>query len=153
MRKKISEADDALSAWDKSIDEDNTTWLKGIVEKYGWPTISDIGPDGSQAAWLLVQHADHDPDFQSQCLALMHALPKGEVKPANIAYLEDRVRVAQGKPQLYGTQFYREGGKFAPQPIEDPDNLEKRRQAMGLEPFSENQERVKNYYSPKSQPL
>jgi hypothetical protein len=48
----------------KAIDEDNTKWLKDIVEKHGWPTNTLVGKDGASAAWLLVQHADADPKFQ-----------------------------------------------------------------------------------------
>lgn len=98
-----------MSQWDSSIAEENTSWLESTVQHDGWPTISTVGEEASQAAWLLVQHADHKPEFQAKCLAIMKLLPEGEIKLANIAYLEDRVRVAQGKPQLYGTQFYKEG--------------------------------------------
>src|SRR5262245_16811487 len=53
------------------IDEANTARMKEIVEKYGWPGKSIVGADGAFAAWLLVQHADADPDFQAYCLELM----------------------------------------------------------------------------------
>lgn len=65
----------------------------------------------------------------------MKSLPEDEVSSANIAYLEDRVRVNHGLPQLYGTQFYKEGELFGPRPIEDIANLDARRAAAGLEPF------------------
>ena len=54
----------------QQADTENTAWLKGIVNKQGWPTISDIGKDGFNAAWLLVQHADTDRAFQKQCLGV-----------------------------------------------------------------------------------
>jgi hypothetical protein len=43
------------------------------------------------------------------------------------------VRVAQARPQVYGTQFARAG----PQPIEDEEHLDERRAAVGLEPFAD----------------
>lgn len=144
MRNKTIEQ--GMSQWDSSIDEENTAYLETIVETSGWPTISAIGPEASQAAWLLVQHADHRPDFQAHCLELMKALPEGEVSPRNIAYLEDRVRVARGEPQLYGTQFYKTDGPLRPQPIEDEAHLEERRAAMGLESFEANKQRVIKLY-------
>lgn len=62
----------------------------------------------------------------------------GEVDKNEIAYLEDRVRVNEGKPTLYGTQFYRNPeGVMTCYLVEDPANLDKRRKAMGLEPFAE----------------
>jgi hypothetical protein len=140
MRNRAIERD--MSQWDSSVDEQNTAYLETLVETSGWPTISAVGPEASQAAWLLVQYADHHLDFQAHCLELMKALPQGEVSPRNIAYLEDRVRVAKGEPQLYGTQFYKEGDDFGPRPIEDEATLEERRAAMGLETFEANKQRM-----------
>ena len=89
-------------------------------------------------AWLLVQHADHDRAFQKKCLDLLKSQPPGEVHLANIAYLEDRVRVGEERPQLYGTQFHvDEQGNFGPFPIEDPDNVDQRRKSMKLETLAE----------------
>jgi hypothetical protein len=71
----------------------------------------------------------------------------GEVSPANIAYLEDRVRVGEGRPQFYGTQFYAdEAGNIGPRPIEDPDHVDERRQAVGLQPLSEYAHDVEQSY-------
>lgn len=135
------------SAWlDESHDKENTEYLKEVVKKHGWPTISKVGWEASQAAWLLAQHADHDLDFQAQCLELMKSLPEGEVALPGIAYLEDRVRVGRGEPQLYGTQFYQEGDDFGPRPIEDEDGLEARRKAMDLEPFTEYRQTLAKTY-------
>ena len=129
--------------WDENIDKDNTEYLRKLVEAHGWPTKSTLGPEASQAAWLLAQHADHDPVFQVYCLSLMKALPENEVNPVNVAYLEDRVRVNQGQMQLYGTQFYEEEGFFGPRPIDDIGNLDTRRMAVGLEPFSDYEARMR----------
>jgi hypothetical protein len=144
MRNKTIEQ--GMSRWDDSIDRENTTYLEGLIETSGWPSISAVGSEASQAAWLLAQHADHRPDFQAHCLELMKALPVGEVSSHNIAYLEDRVRVAKGEPQLYGTQFYQEGDQFGPRPIEDEAHLEERRAAMGLETFEANKQRILETY-------
>lgn len=123
--------------WDESVDEENTARLKEVVAQGGWPTISQVGLDASQAAWLLVQHADHDPQFQKQCLKLMKTLPDTEVSPRNIAYLEDRVRVNTDRDQLYGTQFFGQGSNFGPRPIENVEHIDERRKSMGLEPYAE----------------
>ena len=70
-----------------------------------------------------------------------------KVSPANIAYLEDRVRVGEGLPQFYGTQFYAdEAGNFGPRPIEDPDHVDERRQAVSLQPLSEYARDVEQSY-------
>jgi hypothetical protein len=121
--------------------------MKEIVEQIGWPTRSKVGSHASEMAWLLVQHADLDHAFQRTCLDMMKAQPEGEVSPGKIAYLEDRVRVGEGRPQLYGTQFYAdETGNFSPRPIEDPDHVDERRQAVGLQPLSEYAHDVEQSY-------
>lgn len=141
---KMSEVDQAMrnraqltDAWDATVDERNTARLKEIVASYGWPTTSMVGKEAASAAWLLVQHADHDSDFQARCLEVMRELPEVEVSQTDLAYLEDRVRVNTNKPQLYGTQFYGEGDTFGPRPIEDEASLDKRREKVGLKPFAE----------------
>ncbi len=113
-------------------DQENTKWLKEIIEKQGWPTYTKVGKDGAQSAWLLVQHADADPKFQRVCLDLMTKAPRNEVSLSNLAYLTDRVLLAEGKKQLYGTQFIRILGKLQPRPLEDEANIDKRRAEMGL---------------------
>ena len=45
--------------------------------------------------------------------------------------------LAAGKPQRFGTQFHTVDGEFVPLPIEDPDNLDARRQSVGLPPMAE----------------
>jgi hypothetical protein len=50
--------------------------------------------------------ADHDPGLQRAFLhALRGAAAQGEASPAELAHLEDRVRVHAGQPQLYGTSI------------------------------------------------
>ena len=133
--------------WDYEIDRKNIVRLKAIIQQLkSWPTISLVGSVAAMDAWLLAQHADEEPEFQKHCLALMKALPKGEVKLSNLAYLEDRVRVNAGRPQLYGTQFLRVGDSFGPQPIEDPAHLDERRAAAGLGSFKEYEEQLNDMY-------
>lgn len=111
-----------------------TARIRALVEAHGWPGSSLVGEDGASAAWLLVQHADEDPDFQERALELMRAAADaGEADQSELAFLVDRVCVARGRPQVYGTQFRPDGG---PQPVEDPERLDERRAAVGLEPFA-----------------
>src|SRR5260370_39359132 len=109
------------------IDEANTKWLKGIVEKHGWPGTKLVGEPGAYDAWLLVQHADRDREFQKKCLGLMKPLVEtGEVAKGDFAYLTDRVLIADGKKQLYGTQFRDVNGKIERQQNQDEPNPAKR---------------------------
>lgn len=123
--------------WDKTIDAKHTKRMKEIVAEIGWPTASKVGLGGASNAWLLVQHADHDVDFQEQCLQHMKESPAGEVDATDIAYLTDRVCINRGRGQLYGTQFTQEDGKHIPQTIEDETNVDARRAEVGMGPLSE----------------
>lgn len=145
MREKNLEDD----SWDKELDKKNTERMKEIINEIGWPSVSKVGSEASADAWLLVQHADNDVEFQSHCLILMQELPSGEVSPKNIAFLTDRVRVNQGQPQLYGTQFKQVDGKLIPKDIEDVERVDERRKTMGLDTLAENIKRMESKYPPK----
>src|SRR5215469_10508813 len=79
------------------VDDENATWLRGILPEWGWPGCSLVGEDGAHAAWLLAQHADRDPRLQKRCLVLLErAVAAGEASPADLAFLTDRVLLAKG---------------------------------------------------------
>lgn len=116
----------------------NTTWLKQIVEKDGWPRQSKVGEHAAYQAWLLAQHSDHDPLFQLQALRLMEPLvAAGEVSKQNYAYLYDRVMLKLTGKQRYATQMTCVGEKYVPQPIEDETAVAKRRAEVGLNSLAE----------------
>jgi len=131
--------------WNGKIDIENTKILKQIILKYGWPTISMVGEEASNAAWVIAQHADHDISFQKLCLTLLKQEDRRDINIRNIAYLEDRIRIAENRPQLYGTQFD-DADNFRPKSIEDSANLDSRREHMGLEPFDEYAESMKRLF-------
>src|SRR5207237_1241900 len=137
----------------QKTDQKNTARMKEIVASYGWPGKSAVGKDGAHAAWLLVQHADRDLEFQKRCLALMDgAVKKGEVDRKDMAYLVDRVLVGQGKKQMYGTQFRQKNGKLSVQPVEDEQHLDDRRKEVGLGPLAEYQKLMEKLYGDKNTP-
>ncbi|MFK3980352.1 DUF6624 domain-containing protein [Micromonospora sp. NPDC050397] len=123
------------------VDTENTAWLKSVLDRHGWPRRSEVGDEAANAVWLLAQHADRDPEFQRRCLGLLErAVRDGEASTVHLAYLTDRVLRAEGKPQVYGTQFWHDPDdpeKLTAQPIEDPAQLDDRRRAVGLAPFVE----------------
>ncbi|HYU78677.1 MAG TPA: DUF6624 domain-containing protein [Vicinamibacterales bacterium] len=116
----------------------NAARLAAIVEQRGWPGVSLVGAAAAEAAWLIAQHAIGEPEFQRRCLrALQDAASRGEVPLWQPAMLEDRIRMFEGRPQIYGTQLEPdEEGRPRPYQIDDPDGVEQRRKAVGLEPLS-----------------
>lgn len=117
-----------------SRDSADAAALRGIIARYGWPTRSMVGASGADVAFLIAQHND---SLQPEALRLMRALPAGEVKASNMALLEDRVRVNEGKPQIYGTQLRdsKDGKSLLFDPIEDIEHLDARRTSVGLQPL------------------
>jgi len=130
----------------RRIDTENTGRLGEIVERHGWPTYTLVGKDGAQAAWILAQHADLSPKFQRKCLDLMAKVPRDEISRRDLALLTDRVLLAEGKKQVYGTQFTLANGKCRPRPLEDEANVDKRRKEVGLAPLAEYMKEVESFY-------
>jgi hypothetical protein len=130
----------------QAADAKHTARMKAIVVQHGWPGRSLVGDDGAHAAWLLVQHAD--AAFMAQCLPLMeHAVSAGEASAKDYAYLLDRVRMSQGKPQVYGTQFISGAdGKFVLHPVEDAEHVDERRRAIGLPSMAEYEKKIREVY-------
>jgi hypothetical protein len=122
-----------------AIDAESSAYLETLIAEHGWPTVSLVGERAAHAAWLLVQHADARPELQERALALMRPLvASGEASGVDVAYLEDRVRVARGDAQLFGTQFGAdENGVQRPFAIEDAARVDERRAELGLEPLAQ----------------
>jgi hypothetical protein len=138
---------DRLGQAMQRIDTENTRRMEEIVDRFGWPTYALVGKDGANAAWLLVQHADLSPKFQQKCLDLMTRAPRDQIDWGDLAYLTDRVLLAEGKKQVYGTQFTLENGKCKPRSLEDEANVDKRRKEVGLEPLADYFKQAESFYN------
>lgn len=110
--------------------------LKAIIGDGGFPAAADVGRDGVAAAWLLVQHADADPGFQQRILSGLEGLGEADgISGEQVALLTDRVLLAQGKPQRYGSQYQGNPGEPpSMRPVEDPAGLDERRARMHMMP-------------------
>jgi hypothetical protein len=143
----------ALLARMKMIDSRNTARMRGIIKKYGWPGFELVGWDGTDAAFLLVQHADHS--FQKELLPLMQKeFRSGGLAGPKFALFIDRVLVEDGKLQLYGSRpkpFDQwEMGEPTLYPIENEADVDKRRAEVGLSSLAEYREFLKKMYHPQS---
>lgn len=123
----------------RAVHEQNAEALSDILDQHGWPTAAQAGEDGAEAAWLVAQHAISLPDFMRRCLALLQAAVKAGQAPGwRAAMMLDRIRVFEGAPQLFGTQFdWDEEGRMSPAPIAEPDAVDERRAEVGLPPLSQ----------------
>ena len=133
----------------KAVHEKNNARIKEIINKYGWPGFSVVGKDGSEAAWLVVQHAVLDTEFMNECLPLLKdATIQGEAAGWCLAYLQDRVLTMAGKPQIYGTQHdIDEAGMAYPLPIAEPEKVEALRKEVGLGSLSDATRRIQDRHN------
>jgi hypothetical protein len=99
-----------------------------------WPTRSVVGAAGAHAVFLL---AARDTAFGRVALhRLMEAGPD-ESPAADVATLEDQLRLANGRKQLYGTQFENDAaGTIRLRAMEDSSHADLRREGAGLPPFA-----------------
>jgi hypothetical protein len=97
-----------------------------------WPTRSVVGAAGVRAVWTLAQQ---DTALERAALRRMMEAGLGESIPADVAVLEDRVRLLSSRKQLYGTQLSRVNERLVVLPIEDSAHVDLRRDAAGLPPL------------------
>jgi hypothetical protein len=98
-----------------------------------WPTKSVVGAAGVRAVWLL---AHRDTALARAALKRMMEAGPEESHAADVATLEDRVRLQSGRKQLYGTQFRTGPGGIMLAPMEDSAHVDLRREDAGLPPFA-----------------
>jgi hypothetical protein len=111
----------------------NLIEIKKILDTRGWLGADIVGSKGNSTLFLVIQHADQKT--QEQYLPMMReAVAKGNAAASSLALLEDRVALGQGKKQIYGSQIgmFQETKENYVLPLEDPDNVDKRRESVGL---------------------
>jgi hypothetical protein len=109
------------------LDSLNMVRLAQLIEQHGWLGSNLLS--GRNYCWLVIQH--QPLEVQEKYVGLMQkAVKKGEEERHFLAYLEDAIRLAKGKKQLYGTQLDREN-KLA-YPLEKPEKIDILRARMGL---------------------
>lgn len=119
-------------------DSTNLSRVQEILDTYGWLSPDDVGFNGSQALFLVIQHADL-PTQEKYLPMIRKAAHNGKTQPSNLAILEDRVALRQGKKQIYGSQVWTDPktGKKYVDLLDDPDGVDKRRAQVGLPLMSE----------------
>jgi hypothetical protein len=108
--------------------------IKKILDEKGWLGPAKIGIEGNRTLWLVIQHSKLA--VQEKYLPMMReAVKNKDAFAMNLALLEDRVAIGQGKKQMYGSQLGYDSiaGTLYPLPLIDPDNVDKRRSEVGLD--------------------
>lgn len=109
-----------------------------IIDKYGWLGADEIGNQANTALFMVIQH--NDLKTQEKYLPVIReAVRNGKAKASDLALLEDRVALQEGRSQIYGSQlsWNLKTNTYIILPIIDPDNLDKRRAAVGLMAYAD----------------
>ena len=118
-------------------DSINLVKVKNFIDTYGWMGPDEVGKQGAQTLFLVIQHADSLTQV-TYFPVMREAVKKGKAKPQELALLEDRILTNQGKEQIYGSQVrLNEAGKYEFFPITDEANVNTRRASVGLPPLEE----------------
>jgi hypothetical protein len=126
-----------LAEISKSIDEPNTKRITQIFDQIGFPNTTKVGKEGLEAYMTLLQHAPTDELRLRSLGPISKSFKNKEIPPMAYANFVDRLRLHQGKKQLYGSGFELKDDKLVMNPTEDVKNLEKRRAKIGLPPMAE----------------
>jgi hypothetical protein len=120
------------------FDSVNLIRVKNIIDTHGWLGPDVIGQQGASTIFLVIQHADSLTQVQ-YVPKMREAVKEGKAQSQNLALLEDRILMNQGKPQIYGSQvrLNEKTGKNEFFPIGDEPNVNKRRASVGLQPLED----------------
>jgi hypothetical protein len=119
------------------LDSINLVKIEKILDEYGWLGFDKVGRMGALTIFLVIQHSPLA--VQQKYLPMMReAVKNKQAIAANLALLEDRVALREGRKQIYGSQIASDStGRTFLQPLEDPDHVDERRSSVGLGPLAE----------------
>lgn len=129
---------DSLRKIVSAKDSTNLILVRQLIDKHGWLGAQDIGFQGTQALFLVIQHADLKTQKKYYPL-IRKAEKEGNILSSNVAILEDRIAVREGKNQPYGSQgiYDAVNKKSLIYPVKDLKNLDSLRKSRGLPPMKE----------------
>jgi tetratricopeptide (TPR) repeat protein len=133
-------SDEMNRLWKITNDADsvNLFKVKAILDVHGWVGKDKIGDRANLTLFLVIQHSDIKT--QQQYLPMMReAVKNKDASGSALSMLEDRIAIREGMRQIYGSQIGMdpETSKYYVAPLEDPDNVDKRRESVGLGLMSE----------------
>ena len=118
-------------------DSIHLVFITKILDEKGWVGKDKIGGLANNTFFVIIQHSDLKT--QQKYLPMMRtAVKEGKTEARWLALLEDRVALGEGRKQIYGSQIYfnKKTNKSYVAPLDDPDNVDKRRKEVGLDPLS-----------------
>ena len=129
------------------INKLHTQTLNEIVQLQGWLTKVQVTEEGVKAAFTLVSHSKN-LRFQQDMLPLIiqSYIDKQGIGGEAVAIFTDKISIAQGKDQVFGTQADLIGGKLVFFQIENEDSVDQLRAQMDLPPLAEYKKALEVFY-------
>ncbi len=102
-----------------------------ILDIYGYPG-KTIAGDASPIPFYILGFAPLQLK-EKHLGKLLMAATRDDISMKSLAFFIDKLRLAKGEKQLYGTQYYLKKDTYILYPVEDEAHLKERRASMGLE--------------------
>ncbi len=118
------------------IDSINILDICNILDTRGFVGDNVVGP-ACGAFWTVIQHAS--TTLQKKYLPVFReAAARGDLTMEQVAMMEDRINVFEGRPQKYGTQIVNnQHGVPIVAPLLDAAHVDQWRQEVGMMPLSQ----------------
>ena len=139
----------------ETVHRRNAARLRELVAEHGWPDRALVSDDAAGAAWTILQHSIGEPDFMRRGLELVReSAARGDTPLVEVAMLEDRIATFEGRAQRYGTQWdWDAEGLMSPLQLEDPEQVDELRAAVGLPPLDVDRARFRAAHGREAVPF
>jgi hypothetical protein len=116
-------------------DSINFDALERYLDKNGYPLISKVGRRQSRAVGFIILHHFDSLTFEKYLPIIKNLCIIGEAEWDVFAKMTDKLCVARGEPQVYGTQYDRDSsGRITLFKVDDIESVNYRRMRIGLGP-------------------
>lgn len=122
---------DSLTREMQLVDSINQVAICNILDKYGFVGSDKVG-NACAVFWLVIQHAP--VELQKKYFNLFErAAHNGDISLEQVAMMDDRIAMHEGRPQRYGSQIV--DGKLYR--LLNPDKVDQWRKEMGMPPLDD----------------
>lgn len=135
-----------IAAMKKEIGKNNFLNVEQLIAQNGWPTYSSVGKLAADTPLIIINHLEGEEMRIKYLPKIKKACLEKEGSCMEFAKIQDRILVNTGKLQIYGMQFrYNNKRQLEPFPIKNPEFVDQKRFAIGLEPIKKYLKRKINY--------
>ena len=114
------------------LDRQNLATVLEHLPPEGWYLKSKHGVEVATTAFLVVQHSDLET-WRRFLPVLEGLVSSDEVDGPSYGLMYDRLALAEGRPQRYGSQMACIEGQWQAQNLEAPDAVDQRRRDLGFD--------------------